>query len=185
MDTKGVLIANKTLIEGDENVHPFLTNFHKTCVAKVITAKLNQKIAIENIEIQPLKAEHDDPHALGFKFFTPQFIMSYTGDTKYTKEVAEQHEKSDILILNVKFPADAEEKNHMNTADAIKLISKAQPRLAIITHFSNKMHQADPISEAREIQKATDVQTIAARDGLAVNPVSYAANLRQKTLNLY
>ena len=185
MDTKGVLIANKTVIEGDENTHPFLTNFHKTCVEKVITAKLNQKIAIENIEIQPLKAEHDDPHALGFKFFTPQFIMSYTGDTKYTKEIAEQHEKSDILIINVKFPADAEEKTHMNTADAIKLISKAQPRLAIITHFSNKMHQADPISEAREIQKATDVQTIAARDGLAVNPVSYAANLRQKTLNLY
>jgi len=185
MDSKGVIIANATTVNGTEEINPYLTKFHKSCVEKVIVAKLNQRIAIENIEVQPLKAEHTDPHALGFKFFTPNFIMSYTGDTKYTKEVAEQHKGSDILILNVKFPADAEEKTSLSTKDAIKLIEKASPKLAIITHFGNKMHQADPISEAREIQRATGIQTVAARDGMSINPVSYSANLRQKTLNLY
>lgn len=185
LDVKGVLIANNTVVNGNENTYPILTNFHKKCVEKVIVAKLNKKIGIENIEIQPLKAEHTDPDALGFKFFTSEFVLSYTGDTKYTKEVVEQHKNSDILIMNVKFPADAEERTHLNTDDAIKLLNKARPRLAIITHFGNKMHQADPISEAREIQLTTDVQTIAAKDGLTINPISYAAGLRQKTLNLY
>lgn len=185
LDSKGVLIANPTVVQGNEETSAYLTNFHKKCVEKVIVAKLQQKIAIENIEIQPLKAEHTDPDAMGFKFFTPQFVLSYTGDTKYTKEVAEQHRNSDILILNVKFPTDTDERTHLNTMDAIRLINKAQPQLAIITHFGNKMHQADPISEAREIQKSTGVQTISARDGMVVNPLSYSANLRQKTLNLY
>ena len=87
--------------------------------------------------------------------------------------------------MNVKFPADAEEKTHLRSEEAIKFLNKTKPRLAIITHFGNKMHQADPLAEAREIQKATDVQTIAAKDGFTFAPSEYSAGMRQKTLNLY
>ena len=47
------------------------------------------------------------------------------------------------------------------------------------------MLKADPLYEAREIQKKTGVQIIAAKDGMVVNPISYAAGLRQRTLTMY
>ena len=47
------------------------------------------------------------------------------------------------------------------------------------------MLDADPIYEAREIQKQTGVQVIAAEDGMAIDPLSYSADLKQRTLNLY
>ncbi len=53
------------------------------------------------------------------------------------------------------------------------MISQVRPRLAIITHFGLEMLKADPLNEAREIQRITGVQTIAAQDGLIVSPGSY------------
>ena len=47
------------------------------------------------------------------------------------------------------------------------------------------MLEANPIYEAREIQKQTEVQTIAAKDGLMINPLSMSISLRQKSLNQY
>jgi len=73
----------------------------------------------------------------------------------------------------------------MNSEDVIELLKKIRPKLAIITGFGIKMIQANPLYEAREIQHASKVQVIAARDGLSINPVSYSATLRQKTLSLY
>ena len=47
------------------------------------------------------------------------------------------------------------------------------------------MIEADPISEAREIQKITGCQVIAAKDGTSINPATYAAKASQKTLRSY
>lgn len=57
----------------------------------------------------------------------------------------------------------------MSFSDAVKLASRARPELMIITHFGAKMIRADPLCEARDIQKATGVRVMAARDGMKVN----------------
>ena len=44
------------------------------------------------------------------------------------------------------------------------------------------MIRADPLYEIREIQKQTKVQTLAAKDGMFINPISYSASEGQKTL---
>ena len=69
--------------------------------------------------------------------------------------------------------------------NAIKILKKCKPQLCIITGFGRKMVEADPVDEARTIQKATKVQVISAKEGLKINPVAYSAVLKQKTLNLY
>ena len=55
---------------------------------------------------------------------------------------------------------------------AIQIISHVKPRMAILTHFGLQMLKADPIVQAREVQKITGIQTIAAYDGLAIGPGS-------------
>ena len=65
-----------------------------------------------------------------------------------------------------------------------KLINK-KPKLVIMTHFGIKMLKADPLYEARKIQKKTGIQIISAKDGMVINPISYSSGLRQKTLKMY
>ena len=180
MDKHGVLVASESFLRSG-----FLTEFHRNCVEKILPAKPDKKIAIENIEIRTLATEHKDQDAVGFKFFTPKFVLSYTADTAYKKELVDQYSKSDILILNHTFPFDTKKPETLSSDDVIKIINKTKPKLAILTHFGNKLVNINPIYEAREIQKQTGVQVIAAEDGMTIDPISYSADLKQKTLNLY
>lgn len=180
IDKHGVLVASESFLKSG-----FLTEFHKNCVEKILPAKADKKIAIENIEIRTLSTEHTDKDAIGFKLFTPKFVLSYTADTAYKKELADQYSKSDILILNHTLPFGTKKPERLSSDDIIKIINKAKPKLAILTHFGNKLMNINPIYEAREIQKQTGVQVIAAEDGMAIDPISYSADLKQKTLNLY
>lgn len=188
-DVNGVLISNITFANGSEEAQmaPMLTKFHKKCVERVIVAKPSQRIGIETVEIQTLQAFHNDPNAMGFKLITPKFTLTYSGDTRYSRELVEQYRKSDILILNVVNPSGTNSKNSDNLCfeDAVTILGKTKPKLAVITHFGKAMLKADPISQAREIQKATGVQVLAAIDGMSINPVSYSADAKQRTLNIY
>ncbi|MBC8444422.1 hypothetical protein H8D83_02435 [Candidatus Woesearchaeota archaeon] len=86
--------------------------------------------------------------------------------------------------MNVVYPSNNKEKQ-LSSDDAVKIINKVKPKVVIITHFGIKMLKADPLYEAREIQKQTGIQIIAAKDGMVINPISYSTGLRQKTLNMY
>lgn len=186
LDKKGVVITNHTVTNGHENIKPYLTDFHKNCVEKVITLKPEQKVGIEDVEIYATPAIHSDPNTIGFKFYTPEFVLTYTSDTKYNRDLTKFYKDSDILIINTQEPADSEEKEHnLSSDDAVRIINKVKPRLAIITHFGLRMMKADPLYEAREIQRRTNVQTIAAKDGMVINPQTYSARSRNKTLTTF
>lgn len=188
LDVKGVLVASESILGNEEKGLPsHVTKFHKKCVEKSLTAYPGKRIGIENVEIQTFGVEHSDAFAVGFKLFMPNFVLTYPGDTKYSKELVEFCTKSDILILNTVFPRGTEQKerNNLTVDDTIKILQKAKPQLAILTHFGRKMLAADPLYESREVQKATGIQVLAATDGMVVNPLSYAASARQKTLQLY
>ena len=188
-DVNGVLISNMTFANGSEeaNMAPMITDFHKRCVERIIVARPGQRIGIENVEIQTLSAFHKDPNAMGFKLITPEFTLTYSGDTKYSKELIEQYKKSDIIVLNVVHPQaeKAKDADNLSFDDAVKILQKTQPKLAVITHFGKRMIDEDPLNEAREIQKLTGVQVLAAIDGMSINPVSYSADAKQKTLGTF
>ena len=184
-DKKGVLISNVTVLEGDEKNSPVITDFHKKCLEKKIKLEAGGKAGIGNVDIHATRTKHSDKEGIGFKFYTPNFVLSYVGDTEFTKEIVEEHKGSDIIILNVVNPGEQKIKNQMNTSEAIEFLKIAKPSLAIITHFGIKMLSADPINEARTIQKESKCQVIAAKDGMMLNPYSYSAIIKQRTLNLY
>ena len=184
LDPRGVLIANETFVRGAENINPGLTRNHESYVERVIVPNPGQKIGIENIEIHALDTQNDDPKALGFKFFTPDFVLTYTGCTGFSNDVVRQYENSDILIINMP-NFEAKSENNFNKEDVIKVIKMVQPKLAVLTGMGLKVMKADPIQIAREIRAATKVQTIAAKDGAVMTPNSYSAGLRHRTVNLY
>ncbi len=184
-DVQGVLISSDSVINGSEKEKPFLANTHRNYFEKIIAIGADKKIGVGNIEIHTLQTKSKDDSGIGFKFFTSQFVLSYSSDTGYSPDIVSQYKQSDILILNVTNPFSEQDKYCLDSASAVKILKIVKPKLAIITHFGTKMLNSDPLYESREIQKQSGVQVIAAKDGIEINPISYSASLKQRTLNLY
>ncbi|MFH1590390.1 MAG: MBL fold metallo-hydrolase [archaeon] len=185
LDPRGVLVAAKSVIGNGQAHETFLCRHYLRFIERAIQIEAEQRLGINTAEILVTRAHHTDESAVGFKFFTDKFTLGYTGDTNYTKELAQEYKETDIMVLCVKHAAGENQEGNLNVDDATKLIGEIDPKLAIITHFGVKLLDSDPLDAARTIQKSTKVQTIVATDGLAINPVSYSAGLRTKTLNLY
>ncbi len=181
LDKNGVLVANKTVVNGNENYKAPLISYYRDFLERFIVLEAGQRVGINEVEILALKTKHSE-EAIGFKFFTRYFTLSYSSDTKYFPALAEEYKNSNILILNVPHIKKEEAKDNLCMDDAIKIIKEVNPRLAIIQHFGIEMVKADPLYQIREIQKATGVQTIAAKDGMVVNPLSYSVDQGQRTL---
>jgi ribonuclease BN (tRNA processing enzyme) len=184
-DKGGVLVANETVVNGAEGVRPYLTEFHKNCVERIIVLNKGQKLGIEDVEVHAVPAINSDPNALGFKIFTNEFVLGYTSNTKYSKDIAKEYKGCDILILSVAAPSGESVEYEMNSDDAVKMIKEAKPALAIITHFGTHITKTDPLNEGREIQRETGIQVLTAKDGMTLTPESYAAESKQKRLNLF
>ncbi|MCK5107178.1 MAG: MBL fold metallo-hydrolase [Nanoarchaeota archaeon] len=184
LDKKGVLISNKTSFNGDENMRPMINEYTKRLVEKTMVLEKGQKIGIGDVEIVALDAKHNDKNTIGLRFFGSQFNLVYSSDTKYFRELGEDYKNCDIMIANTVYPRNSK-GNTLSSDDVIKLMNKVNPKLTILTHFGIKMLKADPLYEAREIQKETGMQIISAKDGMTVNPLSYSTSSRQKTLNMF
>ena len=184
-DKKGVLVANNTVINGSEHYTPYLQKYYRDFLERFIVLEAGKRVGINDVEIEAIKAKHSEPNAIGFKFITPDYTLAYTGDTMYSIETVSQYENANVLILNVPYLKKDEGRNNLCKEDAINIIKKVNPRLAIITHFGINFLKSDPMYEVRDIQKETNCQVIAAKDGMIVNPVSYAVEQGQKTLYKY
>ena len=184
-DKKGVLVANNTVINGNDTHKTILNPYYRDFLERFIVLKPGQKVGINEIEVVALKTKHSDTGTIGFKFFTPYFTLAYSSDTRYFPELIEEYKNSNILILNVPHLKKEDAKNNLCIEDAIKIIRGVNPRLAIIQHFSIEMVKADPLYQIREIQKSTGIQTIAAKDGMVINPLSYSVDRGQRTLKGY
>ena len=187
LDKIGVLVCPQTIVEGlPEEVGNgkganVLRSRHREFLERVIVLGAGQRVGINEIEILGLSAEHGC-RAIGFKFFTPYFTLVYTSDTKLTGEIVGQLKNTNILILNVPYFKKGEGKGNLCLEDAEAVIREVKPNVAVMTHFGIEMLKADPLYQAREVQKKTGIQTIAARDGMEIDLLSYSVDKGQRTL---
>ena len=178
-EKKGILVTSEL------NEMSNLTHFHMNAVKKCFQFKQGDKTEVNKIIIKATKTERHNTCDIGYKIFTPDFVLGYTSDTSFFPKLIDEFKGCDILIVNTLKPKGMKLKGHMNSDDVIKLLKGVKPKLAILQHFGSSMLKSNPLYEAREIQKESEVQTIAAKDGLVIDPSSYSASLKQKTVNLY
>ena len=129
LDKRGVLIANKTSIHGSDDYSPIVSEYHRNFLERFIAVDRNQRIGINDIEIQTLTARHNEPNTIGFKFYTSDFTLTYTSDTVYSPDIVEQYMNSHIMIMNI--PHIKKTESNLCRDDAIKILQKVSPRLAI------------------------------------------------------
>lgn len=183
LDHKGVVVAHRSILEGTEEVSPMIRRDSINFVEKTISLDEGKKVAINDSEIYATKTFNTN--SIGFKIVSPDFIIGYTSDTEYRAELADDFKDVNILIVNCRNPENVKEKGTMNSNDIIKLVEKVKPALTVLTGFGIKMIEHDPINETRKIQKTTGCQTMAAKDGLIIDPTSYSAKNKQSRIRSY
>ena len=152
IDKRGVFACDEETLHGSQLEKPGVSNYHKSLVERFIALKPGMRIGINDVNIVATTAKHT-PTSIGFKFYTQNFVVSYTSDTDYSKELVDDHKDSDVIIINCKYPLGLRQKGHMNSEDVVKFLEKTNPKLAILTHFGVKMLDADPIYEASDTKK--------------------------------
>ena len=185
LDKAGILIASKSVMVGVDGERPYITTKHRKCLDKFLSLESGNTVKFgKNIELKTLKTKNKDPTGIGFKLISEKVSIGYSGDTVFFPELIEEVKGSDILILNNLEPFGYSNGDHLSSDDSLRIISTIRPKLAILTHFGQKIISENPIYQAREIQRRTNVQTVAARDGLVIDPFTFAASLKKRQLNV-
>ncbi len=169
LDKRGVLLADMKA----ENT--ILREPYKLWLERLIHLEAGKRIGIEDVDLSVLPST--EKNACGISFFTPDGKITYTGNTSSTPEIIEQYKDSSLLIMNVFHPRGITSPGFLNTDDAITILKAVKPKLAVITHFGLKMIKAEPLYEAREIQRQTNIQVIAAKEGLTLSLTPYASGV--------
>jgi len=183
LDKKGVIVCTEDLITYHKKNPVTLSSQTIENVERVITLKIGDKVALNSVEIVPTPTIHEDKQSIGFMLTTPSFRISYLGETTYAKKISKYHQKTDFLILNILAPFLKPDSSSLDINGAIQFIEDIKPKVTILTGFGSKMLDEDVLEIVRNIQKKTGVQTIAAKDGLSIDPKSYSsANAQQRLM---
>lgn len=172
---QGVLVISKPAID-------YISEYHRSMV-DVLIPEPNERFKINELEIQAIPT-HNHFEGIGFKFFTNDGVLTYTSDTGFSEDLIKNYKNSKILILNVIFPSGKTSDAHLNTDDAIKIVKKASPELAVIQHFGMRMLNANPENEARRIESETGIKIIAARDGMTIDMEKLDITEKEKQMKL-
>ena len=177
---KGFLVGSKSVVEGYERWGPCISEYHRS-IPKVSVLEAGESVKIDKLKITATSTKHGDPKAVGFKLKVDDFIISYTSDTGYIPELAQEHKDADVLIASVIRPGDDRLRGHLCTSDFQKLVEEISPKLGIMTHLGMKLIMDSPDKEAENVQKNTGKQIIAARDGLKIDMDEFRP--KQQTLD--
>jgi phosphoribosyl 1,2-cyclic phosphodiesterase len=156
---RGVLIGNEHVINGGDSYRPAVSHYHLKLLKRYEVLKPGDKTKIGDMEITATPTKHGEKKALGFVFRGSK-TLGYVGDSEYFEGLEDHFRNCDYLVLNVLRPKNVEWPEHMNSNQAVKLLKKIKPSLAIIQHFGMKMLRANPEREAKWIEKQTGVKTI-------------------------
>ena len=175
---RGLLAAAHSVLHGNDVCEQAISNYHQRMPEKVIDAKAGTKFDVEDLEVEVTRAEHSDPDTVGYRFLTPQYgDFAYTSDSQYFDGIEDYYKGVRLLLLCVLRPTGRPWKGHMTTDDAIKIVDKVRPEMAMITHFGMEMI-FKARREAQIIQNKTGIPTKAAVDGM---PLFLAEEIRLGT----
>ncbi|HDD70858.1 MAG TPA: hypothetical protein ENF94_01715 [Candidatus Woesearchaeota archaeon] len=140
------------------------------------TLMINQESKRLN-KIGTTKTERTD---YGYKIIAKNFTLLYLFKPLTKETIKKDKLNADVLILNNKYLNKGKEE--IGTDDSYKIIQEIRPKLAILTGFSSNFKGDKHIQTARDLQKRTGVQVVAADDGTRIDLVSYAALAAQRRI---
>jgi ribonuclease BN (tRNA processing enzyme) len=90
----------------------------------------------------------------------------YTSDTGYAPAIATLARRVDLLLMECSFVRNKPVKIHLDLAEAVRLIRRAEPRLTMLTHLYPEWDKVDFQKEVAKLSPGREV--IEAADGLRI-----------------
>ena len=125
---------------------------------------------LEKFEILPgteaaaLKTPHtDESLAIHIRDKNDKTIV-YTADTGFTKELGSFARKVDLFVIECSFVEKSPVETHLQLAEAMHLVRRAEPKKAVLTHLYPEWDKFDFKKEVEKFSPPCEV--IKARDGL-------------------
>jgi len=161
---RGHLYGSPTVIDGNGDLGPCVSKYHKRLIENITVLYPGMTLDVDGLKADVCKTDHSDPTNVGFRFHSGNGIVSYVCDTSFSKEIAEQHIGSRVLILPVTTPDDRRIDFHLCTDDAVSFIDVVKPELALFIHLGIVMIRKDPDKQAASAERRTGIKTIAVKD---------------------
>lgn len=163
-EKRGSVYGSPTVMEGVDNLGPCLSPYHLGLAAHTSSIRAGDVLCIDGMMTEICRARHSDPFNVGFRFRTQHGIVSYLSDTEYDDDIGRQYLGSRVLILPVTTPHGNRINYHMCTDDAVRIAELVRPELCIFIHAGIVMLRHHPDLQAKMVEDATGVRTVAARD---------------------
>jgi ribonuclease BN (tRNA processing enzyme) len=160
-------------IFGAEGVKDLVDAFdrigNRKLLAQTFPVEVIEISELEKFEILPgvesvaMRTPHtDNSYALHLREAGKTFV--YTSDSGFDEKLAAFARRVDLLLMECSFPRDKPVESHLELAEAIFLIRKAEPRRTVLTHFFPDWDGLDVAAEAAKFSPGFEI--IEAVDGL-------------------
>jgi ribonuclease BN (tRNA processing enzyme) len=138
-----------------------------------------QPFPVEITEIEPLEGFEILPDVEAVAISTPHTEESrairisekngkslvYSADTGFSQELPVLARKADLFVLECSFVKNKQVETHLELAEAVYLIRRAEPKKAVLTHLYPEW---DEVDFAEEIEKfSPNIEIVEAKDGLS------------------
>jgi phosphoribosyl 1,2-cyclic phosphodiesterase len=162
----GALVASRSVIEGVEGFGPAISKYHVVRPGLVKVVSPGESVDLSGIRVDATPSAHSDPSSVGFRIHAKEGVIGYVSDTAFSKEVAEAHRGSRILILPVTRPLKMPIPYHLTVEDTASIVDIVRPELCLLTHFGMCVIKDGPEAAAAWILQKTGVRTVAGTDGM-------------------
>ena len=140
----------------------------------------DQPFPLEVVEIEPLEEFEIAKGITAVAMKTPHTDESlaihlrdggdttfvYTADTGFTETLATFARRVDLLLIEASFPSDKPVQKHLELAEAMFIIRKAEPKQAVLTHLYPEWDDVDLYKAAAGFSPPCEI--IQAEDGLRI-----------------
>jgi ribonuclease BN (tRNA processing enzyme) len=143
------------------------TLFEQPFPVKIIEVEPLEKFEIlENVEAIAYSTLHTpDSHALHLRENESTFV--FTSDTGFDEKLATFARRVDLLLMECSFVKDKPVDKHLELAESVNLVRRAQPKRAMLTHFYAEW---DELDFATEVDKhKPGIEIIQAADGMRIS----------------
>ena len=165
---RGILAATKSVLRGADGIGPCISRYHQGLVRDLLELYEGVSFNVGELSFTATEALHSDPFSVGLRVETGNGSIGYTSDTGYFQGLSESYTDLRLLILCTMWPRGSHLNIHLNTEEALKIITEAEPKVCILTHFGMRMLNAGPEKEAEYLSEETGIPVYAAVDGLHV-----------------
>jgi ribonuclease BN (tRNA processing enzyme) len=118
---------------------------------------------LEDLEAVAMSTPHtNESHAIHLR--EGDTTLVFTADTGFDERIAAFARRVDLLLMECSFVKDKPVEIHLELAEAIWLIRRAEPHRAVLTHLYPEWDGVDFDDEVRKLSPGCEV--IEARDGL-------------------